>query len=163
MRTEIGATLVALALLGATPVRAGAASPVQLGVSAEGTVVGLSFGLRPEVAYRLGGPGTASRLRASVGALLGPEFFYLPVSFGYRALYREGRLLQPLLGAGLELQNRMVTDAPVASSFGVYLEAGLLFGIGQNLSAGAVAGADVTFLGGPGGGLSLKACVNWAL
>jgi hypothetical protein len=163
MRTELGAALVAIALLGAAPARAEPVSPVQLGVSPEMTLVGLAYGLRPEVNYRLGGPGTASRLRASVGALIGPDSFYLPVSIGYRALYRESQTLRPLLGAGLELQNRIVSDAPAASSLALYLEGGLMVALGERLSAGAVAGADVTLVGGLGAGLSIKACLGWAL
>ena len=40
----------------------------------EVSIIGLSFGPRAELLYRLGPPGSVSHLRTTVGALVGPEF-----------------------------------------------------------------------------------------
>jgi hypothetical protein len=134
---------------------------LELGLNGEVTLVGLTYGVRPELLFRLGPPGTASRLRLSFGILTGPDQLFIPVSVGYRANYRQHATVQPLFGVGLELQNRLVADADVVRQFGLYLEGGVGFAFAQHFAAGAALGLDVMFLGGPGVGLAPRVFLTW--
>lgn len=156
MRTE---PLAAAVLLLASPV---ALAQLEVGIAPEVTVVGLSAGARAEVTWRPGAEGTASRLRVAPGYLVGPEFQYVPVALGYRAVYRSQARVRPVLGAGAELQHRWVADAAPVTQLGAYLEAGVLFGFGPHLSVGVLGTLDVTFLGGAGAGLAGRGYVGWA-
>lgn len=135
----------------------------ELMLSPEVTAVGLSFGLRPELVYRPFERGTASRLTASLGLLWGPEFLYVPVSVGYRAVYRSEKTVRPVLGVGLELQQRIVGDAPWAEQLGLYLEGGVLVGLNERASVGLLLRPDVMFVGLAGAGLSARLALGWAL
>ena len=160
MRTS----LVVLGLL-ALPARAqepSAPGRFELFVAPEVTLVGLSAGVRPELLVRLGGEGP-HRLRLAPGLLLGPEFTYVPVALGYRASFRDGHVVRPLVGAGLEYQYRFVSDGEPARQLAFYLEAGATFAVSSRLSVGLAGSADVTFRGGPGAGLGVRALVGWAL
>jgi len=139
-----------------------APSRFELFLSPEVTLVGPSAGLRPELLMRLGDTGP-HRLRLAPGLLQGFEFTYIPVALGYRASFRDGQVVRPLLGAGLEYQHRFVSDAEPAQQLAFYLEAGATFAVTSRLSLGLAGSADVTFRGGPGAGLNVRALVGWAL
>jgi len=96
-----------------------------LGLPVEVTLVGLTYGVRPEVLYRFGGVGTVSRLRLAVGVLDGPDQLFVPLSLGYRAVFRQAHRVRPEVGAGLELQHRLVSDFDAVRQYGVYVEGGL--------------------------------------
>jgi hypothetical protein len=134
---------------------------LEYGLSPEITLVGLAYGARAEVLLRLGEEGSASRLRLAPGLLVGPEFVYTPLALGYRALFNSRGVVRPLVGFGLEYQQRSVHDAPPARQLGLYVETGLAVGLGRHLSVGLVGGLDVTFLGGPGAGLSGRLLLGW--
>jgi hypothetical protein len=167
MRTEalLVALLPALALAQAPEAEPGATAPgnddlaarFEVGVPAEVTLVGLTAGLRPEVLFRFGAPGTASRLRFAVGVLAGPEQLFVPLSLGYRAVYRQGELVQPVFGVGLELQHRFAFDLPVVRAFGLYLEGGVGFEVAPGWSVGALLAVDVMVVGMPGFGFGPRA------
>lgn len=145
---------------GAAPVPSGAPW-LELGLHGEVTIVGLTYGVRPELLFRLGPEGSASRLRLSFGILGGPDQLFVPVSLGYRAMYRQHATVQPLFGVGLELQNRLVSDADPVRQFGLYLEGGVGFAFLERFSVGAVLGLDVMFFGGPGVGLGPRVFLTW--
>ena len=149
----VGAALAA-ALPGAPAVAAepGAAGAVSVTLGGEVTLVGLTGGARAELLYRPGAPGTASRLRLALGAFSGPDQVFVPFSLGYRAQYRDGKLLQPLVGVGLEVQHRVVSDLPLVQQFGLYGEAGLALGLPGGFCLGGVFSFDLMFFGGPGFG-----------
>lgn len=132
-----------------------------LGLHGEVTIVGLTYGVRPELLFRLGPPDTASRLHLSFGILGGPDQLFIPVSVGYRAMYRQHATVQPLFGVGLEVQNRLVSDAPPVRGYGVYLEGGVGFAFLRQFSAGALLGIDVMLLGAPGVGLGPRVFLTW--
>ena len=138
-------------------------SRLELGIPAEVTLVGLTGGVRPELLFRPAEPGSASRLRVAVGLLIGPEQLFIPISLGYRAVYRQGRVVQPLVGAGLELQHRLVGDAPPVRSLGLYLEGGVGFAITPRWSVGVLVTVDVMMLGVPGFGFGPRLTVSWRL
>lgn len=166
MRTSPVAVACLLALGWMAPVaraqEASAPGRFELFLSPEVTLVGPSAGLRPELLVRLGDSGP-HRLRLAPGLLQGFEFTYIPVALGYRASYRDGQVVRPLLGAGLEYQYRFVSDAEPAKQLAVYVEAGVAFAVSSRMSVGLATSADVTFRGGPGAGLNVRALVGWAL
>lgn len=133
-----------------------------VGLGLETAIVGLSFGVRPELQYRLGPPGTISHFRTSVGLLFGPEFTFVPVSIGYRAVFRQGKTVQPLLGTGLQSNFFLVSGGPVFAQLGVfYLEGGSGFALNDRLSIGAAASLEWAFIGEPGPGLALRVFGGW--
>lgn len=155
-------SLIALAavLLAAAPEDEGAlaSSRFTVGLPAEVDLIGLAYGVRPELLYRPWGETSRSRLRLALGALTGPEYFFQPISFGYRAVFRGDRTVQPLLGLGLELQQFIVHDAPILRRWPVaYVEFGSGFAITERIQVGALASAELKLGGEPGPGLSLRA------
>jgi hypothetical protein len=118
----------------------------------EASVIGLSFGPRAELLRRLGAPGSVSHLRTTLGVLSGPEFVFVPMGLGYRAVFREGKTVQPLVGLGYEA-HFFVTKGPIFVQWAaVYLEAGSGFAITDRLSVGTAVSVDWSFAveGGPG-------------
>lgn len=154
--------LLAGSALGQTATAADAtlASRFELGLPAEVTLVGLTAGARPELLFRPGEPGSRSRIRLAVGLFGGPEQLFLPVSLGYRACFRQGLTVQPLVGVGVELQHRFVADFPPVRSFGAYLEAGVAFAVAPRWTVGALLTTDVMFVGTPGFGFGPRAFVT---
>lgn len=165
MRTEAAVpSALALLLLTTTALAAeGSAPPPPSAVESEdrpftalldleASVIGLSFGPRVELLRRLGSPGSVSHLRTTVGALDGPEFVFVPMGLGYRAVFRQDKTVQPLVGLGYEA-HFFVTKGPVFVQWAaVYLEAGSGFAITDRLSVGSAVSVDWSFLveGGPG-------------
>ncbi len=134
---------------------------LELGLHGEVTLVGLTYGVRPELLFRLGPPGTASRLRLSFGLLGGPDQLFIPVDVGYRAMFRQHATVQPLLGVGLELQNRISARTDIVRQYGLYLEGGVGFAFAERFSVGALLGLDVMFFGGPGVGFGPRVFLTW--
>lgn len=164
MRTERLATAISFAtLLSASAARAeGWLDHFEFGLAPEVTLVGLAGGARAQVHWRPGGPRTVSRVVLAPGLLIGPEFDYIPVALGYRAIFRAGSIVRPMVGAGLEYQHRWVDDAPAARQLAFYLEFGALFSVAPQWNAGLAVGTDVTFAGGMGFGLLGRAIVTWS-
>ncbi len=153
----------ALAIVMAALLAPGAASADGLAVAAgpEVTLVGLAFGGRGELLVRPAD--TVHQLRIAPGFLVGPEFNYVPVALGYRAVFRQESIVRPLVGAGVESQLRWVDDAPVAWQLALYAEGGVMFRLTESLSLGALAGLDSTFVGGGGFGASVRGLLAWEL
>ncbi len=132
------------------------------GLGLEVTLVGLAVGLRPELLYRLGPPGTVSHLRTSVGLLFGPEFTLVPASIGYRAVWRQDKTVQPIFGAGWQSNFFLVSSGNVFSQLGVvYFEGGSAFAVNNRISAGALATLDWSFINERGPGLGVRAFGTW--
>jgi len=146
------ALLLAQLALGAAPAEEAGPAPgrFELVLPAEVTLVGLTFGLRPELLFRPGEEGTRSRLRLAAGLFIGPEQTFVPVSFGYRAIFRQGAVVQPIAGAGIELQQRFVSDYPAVRQGAVYVEGGVGFELSARWSVGAMVSIDASLLGGAG-------------
>lgn len=139
--------------------RSRAASPLrflEFGFFPEVALVGLAGGARLELLYRPFGPGSVTRLRLAPGFLAGPEFYYVPIALGYRAVFRPTQVVRPLLGSGFEYQLRVVTDGPAAHQLAWYGEVGVLFAVRPDISVGAIGGVDFTFVGGLGPGLTCR-------
>jgi len=136
-------------------------SRFELAVPAEVTLVGLTFGVRPELLFRPGEPGSVSQLRLAFGVLGGPDQLFLPLSLGYRAQFRRAHIVQPAVGVGLELQHRLGFDLPVVRQFGVYLELGVGFAVSPRVTLSAMFGADLMLFGGPGFGFGPRLAAGW--
>lgn len=180
MRTDRAARIILVgALLGSAPARADAPTPgtggrmeaepawtparFTIAVPAEVTVVGLTYGLRPEVLYRFGDGRAVGRLRLAVGVLDGPDQLFVPVSAGYRASFRQVARVRPAVGVGVELQHRLVSDFHAVRQYGLYVEGGLDVAIAPRWSIGAMVAIDVMLYGGPGVGLGPRLGVAWRL
>jgi hypothetical protein len=121
----------------------------------EAAIVGLSVGPRAELLYRLGPPGTSSHLRTTGAVLFGPEFVYIPVGFGYRAVFRQEKLVQPLLGLGYEAHFFLTDGGHAFAQWGVaYVEGGTGFRMTDRVSIGAAVSLEFSFIGEPGPGLA---------
>lgn len=132
----------------------------EVGLPLEVTLVGLTVGVRPELLFRPGAPGTVSRLRVAFGVLGGPDQLFLPLSLGYRAQFRQSSIVQPIVGAGLELQHRLVDDLPAVRQFGFYGEFGVGFAVGPQLSLSALFGFDLMLIV-PGLGFGPRLGAGW--
>ncbi len=132
---------------------------LEVGGGAELTLVGLAGGLRAEALFRPGAAHTRSRIRLAPGLLFGPEFSYVPVAVGYRAVFRGDAWLRPEAGAGFEFQQRWVSDAAPVRQLAFYVEAGLQAAVGQGWSAGLQTSVDWAFLGPAGPGLVVRLVV----
>lgn len=173
----LAALVIAAGLVAATgPARADDAPPAPgppdcawsharftVALPAEVTVVGLTYGVRPEVLYRYGDRGAVSRLRLAVGVLDGPDQRFIPLSLGYRAVFRQARRIQPAVGGGVELQHRLVSDFPAVRQYGVYVEGGVGVALGHRLALGVMVALDVMLYGGPGAGLGPRVFASWQL
>lgn len=164
MRTKLAAIVLLLLCMSGQAARADEAESqappadhrftAQLGV--EATVVGFSVGPRLDLLYRLGGPRSFSHLRLTAGALIGPEFVYLPVGIGYRAAFRQSKTVQPLVGLGTEVHMFLVSGHVFRQWGVVYLEAGCGFAVTQRVSLGAIANVEWAMIGEPGPGLAAR-------
>ncbi|MCX5743501.1 MAG: hypothetical protein NT062_13490 [Proteobacteria bacterium] len=179
MRTDrtLAALVVVLTCVAISPARAEDAPPpaptasdgawshtrFTVALPAEVTVVGLTYGVRPEVLYRFGDRGAVSRLRLAVGFLDGPDQLFIPLSLGYRAVLRQAHRIRPEVGAGVELQHRLVSDFPAVRQYGVYVEGGVGVAVDDRLSLGLVVAIDVMLYGGPGLGLGPRVFASWQL
>lgn len=163
MRTSVIAIVLLICLGQARGEPWGARERLTLSLPGEVTLVGLTAGVRPEVLYRFGDLPARSRVRVAIGLLDGPEQFFMPISVGYRVIFRVPRTVQPQLGAGLELQHRFVSDYHAVRQFGFYVEGGCGFAIDARLAVGAIVALDVMMYGGPGAGLGPRLFVSWRL
>ncbi|MDP1829305.1 MAG: hypothetical protein Q8L48_38930 [Archangium sp.] len=136
-------------------------SRFEVNVPVEVTLVGLTFGVRPELLFRPGEPGSVSRLRLAFGVLGGPDHLFLPLSLGYRAQFRQAHVVQPAVGLGLELQHRLVNDLAPVRQFGAYLEGGVGFAVSPRVSVSVMLGLDLMLFGGPGFGFGPRLAAGW--
>lgn len=120
----------------------------------DAAIVGLSFGPRAELLYRLGPKGTWSHLRTTAGVLFGPEFVFVPVGVGYRAMFRQDKTVQPFVGVAYESHFFLAGADHVFVQWGVFcMEAGAGFAVSDRVALGAAAQLEFSFIGEPGPGL----------
>jgi hypothetical protein len=136
-------------------------SGIELGFPAEVTLVGLTAGVRPEVLFRLGEPGARSRLRVAAGVFVGPDQLFVPVSVGYRVVFRQNALVQPMLGFGAEVQFRFVSDVAPVPALGAYLEGGVAVQLIDHWSLGLAVTTDLMIWFTPGFGFGPRATLGY--
>lgn len=121
----------------------------------DAALVGLSFGPRADLLYRLGPKGTWSHLRTTAGILFGPEFVFVPVGIGYRAVFRQDKTVQPLVGIAYESHFFLADTDHVFVQWGALcLEAGTGFALSDRVALGAAVQLEFSFIGEPGPGLA---------
>lgn len=111
------------------------------GAGAEVDLVGLAYGVRPELLFRPVAD-AGGNLRLAVGLMAGPELTFLPVALGYRQIFRQGRKVQPHLGAGLEWQTFWYGGDSPASRPAIYIETGFELEVVRNAWVGIQYGPD---------------------
>lgn len=109
-----------------------------VGVPAEVDLVGLAFGVRPELTWRPIGKDSALHLRVATGVMAGPELVFVPVSFTVRGRWFPKGRVHPILGAGAELQTFYTSDHPVVARAAYVFEAGVDVTVSGPWSVGLV-------------------------
>ncbi len=112
-----------------------------VGAGLEVDLVGLAYGVRPEVLFRPVADGGA-HIRLAVGALAGPELWFMPVALGYRHLWSKGRKIRPHLGGGVELQTFWFGGGSPVSRAAFYAETGFEFEVFKGGWVGLQYGPD---------------------
>lgn len=140
----------------AAPIVTAADRPFALLLGLEASVVGFSIGPRAEFLWRPGAAGTVSNLRVHAGVLGGPEFVFVPIGVGYRAVFGSSGLVQPFAGGGYEA-HFFITEGPLFAQLAtIYVEGGCGFAVDERFSAGVATSLDWTFAGERGPGLQLR-------
>lgn len=109
-----------------------------LGVPAEVDLVGLAFGVRPELLWRPVKADGALHLRVATGLMVGPELAFVPVSLTVRGRWLTQYKVHPILGAGLELQTFYSTGHPVVARRAWVGELGVDVDVAEDWSVGLV-------------------------
>lgn len=102
---------------------------LSVGAGAEVTLVGLAFGVRPELLFRPFRADGIGHLRIAAGVMQGPELTFIPANLGYRAIFSPGRSARAHLGLGLEWQNFFYGGDSPRSRLAAYAETGFEFEI----------------------------------
>jgi hypothetical protein len=137
--------------------------PLSVAIPAEFDVVGLAVGLRPALLYRPVRQAPFFTLRASLGLLPGPEYFYLPVGLGLRGVLVPKARAHPYLGAGAELQTFFVGDHKPFVRSAVYVEIGLRVDVNDLIGIFLELAPEFGFAPLQGFGLSVRAGVQLSL
>lgn len=107
-----------------------------VGLPAEVDLVGLAFGVRPELLWRpFGG---ATHVRVATGLMVGPELAFVPFSFSVRGRWFPKGRVHPIAGLGVELQTFYASDHPVVARPSYYGELGLDVDIVEDWSVGLI-------------------------
>lgn len=162
MRTSATISLISLLLFSspawATEVRAGA--PLTLGVPLEVDVVGLAYGIHPEVVW-YPFPTSGAGFRAAFGLLPGPEYFYWPVEVGYRHEWFRRGDLRPHVGAGFQQQSFLVDGDEIFSRPMVYGEFGARLRVWTDGWVGLQLSPEAGFWTRPGFSLASRVTLQW--
>lgn len=107
-----------------------------IGIPAEVDLLGLAFGVRPELLWRpFGG---ATHLRLATGLMAGPELAFVPLSLSVRGRWFLQSRVHPIAGIGGELQTFYASDHPVVARLAYFGELGVDVDITQPWSVGLV-------------------------
>lgn len=136
-------------------------SPWGFGAAAEYDIVGQNVGVRLDGLW-LPGTRRVNGARVGLGILPGPEYFYLPVSLGWRA--RTGPNaphLHALFGAGAQAELFFITDHPMVARQTFYGELGGAWSVKDHVDVGLMVVPELTVFGVPGIGLGVRLGVWW--
>lgn len=124
------------------PIDAFAADHFSIGIPAEVDLVGLAFGVRPELLWRPFDAEGAAELRFAVGVAVGPELAFVPIDLGVRAHWFPRKTVHPITGLGGEVQT--IHAAHIASVVrpAVYVELGVDVDVSAAWSVGVLAEVD---------------------
>ena len=99
-------------------------------------LVGLAFGLRPELLWRpFGG---ATHVRFATGLMIGPELAFVPFSLSVRGRWFPRGRVHPIAGIGGELQTFYAMDYPAVARASFFGELGVDVDVADRWSVGLV-------------------------
>ena len=152
-------TLSLLASLAAAPA---VASPLEAehfsaALPIEADLVGLAFGLHPELTWRPFDPEGRFHVRAATGAMVGPELTLVPVSLGVREVFRPTKDFRFGVGAGLQLQNFFPYGHAPVPRLDQYYEFTLDTRVSEGWRVTAALSPEFGWIGGFGLGMAARA------
>lgn len=133
-----------------------AAERFSVGLPIEANLVGLSFGVHPELLYRPFRPDGWFHLRAATGFTAGPELSSVPLSLGFREVFFFGKRVQPGLGAGVQLQNFIPYGHAPVTRLDMTMEATLDVQVAEGWTVGAQLSPEFGMVGGFGLGMATR-------
>ena len=136
---------------------------LSLGVPLEADVVGLAFGVHPELLWRPFDPAGRFHVRAATGAMVGPELALIPVSLGFRQVFRPEKVLRPGFGAGLQFQSFLPYGHSMVPRLDQYYEFYFDVATSDSLRMTATLSPEFGWVGGFGLGMAARLGVQMDL
>ncbi len=131
------------------------------GAALEYDLVGQNAGVRLDGLWHPGDKAVHAA-RIGVGVLPGPEYFFLPLSAGWRVRSGGGDAhLHGLFGLGAEAQLFFISDAPPVARPMFYGEIGAAWALTDHFDVGVLVVPELTLINVPGIGLGFRAGVWW--
>ncbi len=156
------AALLALAALADARAdeQAPAAERLSVGLPVEVTLVGLSYGLHPELLYRPFRPDGLLNLRAATGLMVGPELSLVPVSAGLRVSFLREQRFHPGLGVGVQLQTFLPREHEAVLRLDNYYELTASYEVAEGWHAGLQLSPELGVVPNFGLGMAARAGVQ---
>ncbi len=133
---------------------------LSVGIPLEVDLVGRAWGVRPDLSYALNDRQT-QHLRVALGLLPGRQYFFVPLSVGWRWTGRPERDWHPIGGAGVEAQSFWIHDGAPTVRSAFYADLGVARTVSTSLDVAVTTSPELTVFGVPGIGLSLRAGLVW--
>lgn len=127
-----------------------------LGVPLEADVVGLAFGVHPELLWRPFDPVGRFHLRAATGIMAGPELALVPVSLGFRQMLRPEKVFRPGFGAGVQFQAFLPYGHELVPRLDQYYEFYFDVATSDSLRVTAALSPEFGWVGGFGLGMAAR-------
>ena len=127
-----------------------------LGLPAEADVVGLAFGVHPELLWRPFDPAGRFHVRAATGAMVGPELALVPVSLGFRQMLRPEKTFRLGFGAGLQFQAFLPYGHAMVPRLDQYYEFYFDVATSDSLRVTAALSPEFGWVGGFGLGMAAR-------
>ena len=150
-------------LLGAALAAPLDADRFSVSLPAEMDLVGLAFGLHPELLWTPLGPQGAFHVRAATGLMVGPELALVPLSLGVREVAFPTRRVRPGVGMGVQLQSFFPDHHPPVLRLDLTMEATLDVAVAEGWRVGAALSPEFGMVGGFGLGMAARLGVERAL
>lgn len=149
-------SLVSTLLLGGALAAPFEQDRLSVGLPLEMDLVGLAFGLHPELLWTPFDANGAFHLRAATGLMWGPELGLLPVSLGVREVFFPTRMVRPGLGAGVQLQSFFPNGHPPVSRLDMTMELTLDARVAEGWRVGMQLSPEFGMVGGFGLGMAAR-------
>jgi len=138
------------------------ASPLEaehftVGVPAEIDMIGLAFGVHPELLWRPFSPEGRAHVRASTGAMFGPELALVPVSLGVREVFFPTATVRPGFGMGVQFQNFLPYGHSAVRRLDQYYEFTLDARVRDGWRVAMELSPEFGWIGGAGAGIGMAA------
>ena len=121
---------------------------LSVGVPIEVDIVGLAFGVHPELLWRPIAADSGFHLRAAVGVMAGPELTLIsPLALGLRQEFAPRRMIQPGIGTGLQWQSFAVYGDGVHHRMDMYMEATIHVEVHEHYDVGLQLSPEIGMMG----------------